>query len=233
MTRPLDDWYRTPPECTRALLSVEGFPGGAWDPFAGDGMMSAVLAERLSDVVASTLYEPPTPMLYPVQTGVDFLKVLSPPRPNTIGNCPYGKLYGRIDRRAAEKIVRHAINLQEVDGPEAGKVALILDVRFLAGLRRRDGLWAQCPPARVWAFSDRVSMYPGTWEGHRDQGAQFFAWFIWERPFVRPGEHPVIRPVLDSRDFRDPADAERYGYEPVKSGRRKKNPATAMAEAAE
>jgi hypothetical protein len=185
-------------------------------------MMSAVLAEQLSDVVASTFYPPPTPFLFPVSTDMDFLALDRVIRPNIVGNCPYGKLYGKKDREAAEKIVRHAIRLLECRGPEAGKLALILDVRFLAGLSRRDCLWADFPPARVWAFSDRVSMYPGQWREDKEPGTQFFAWFIWERPFFRPGEHPVVRPVLDSREFRDPADLERYGFRPARGRRRER-----------
>lgn len=227
--RPIDDWYRTPPECTRALLSVESFPGGVHDPFAGDGMMSAVLAEQLGDVVASTLYQPPTPMLYPVQIGADFFELPRLMRPHAVGNCPYGKLDGKVDRRAAEKVIARAIELQEERGPEAGKIVLILDVRFLAGMGRRDSLWAKYPPARVWAFSDRVTMYPGAWEDDREPGTQFFGWFTWERPFLRPGEHPIVRTVLDSRAFRHTADWERYGYKPAKSTRRRRADAVTMA----
>lgn len=230
--RPTDDHYGTPPECTRGLLSVEAFAGGAHDPFAGDGLMSAVLAEQLRDVVATTLYPPLTRLLFPVKTGVDFLELDQLQRPNLVGNCPYGKLHGKADRRAAEKIIRHAIALQEDQGAEAGKIALILDIRFLAGVARRDGLWAKHPPARVWAFSDRVTMYPGPWQKAKEPGTQFFGWFIWERPFLRPGEYPVIRPALDSRAFRDPADLARYGYRPAKSQNRRRK-AAAMADAAE
>lgn len=216
-TRPKDDWYRTPPEVTRALLSVESFPGGIHDPFAGDGMMSAVLAEQISEVVASTITKAPSPALYEVECGVDVFWLDDPWKPHIVGNPPYGKLGGKVDRLAAEKVVRHCIDMLISQGPEYGKLALILDLRFLAGLRRRNELWSTYPPSRIWAFSDRVTMYPGTWEEHREPGTQWFGWFVWEYPFTRPGEHPIVRPVLDSRDFRNPADKERYNYQPVKS----------------
>lgn len=38
--RSRDDFYPTPPEMTRALLSVELFYGAIWEPACGDGAMS-------------------------------------------------------------------------------------------------------------------------------------------------------------------------------------------------
>jgi len=43
--RPPTDHYPTPPEMVRALLSVESFSGGIWEPCAGSGDMAAVLRE--------------------------------------------------------------------------------------------------------------------------------------------------------------------------------------------
>ncbi len=44
--RHKDDFYATPPEATRALLSVETFKGLIWEPACGDGAISRVLQER-------------------------------------------------------------------------------------------------------------------------------------------------------------------------------------------
>jgi len=37
------EFYPTPPEATRALLSVECFEGDIWEPACGDGAISKVL----------------------------------------------------------------------------------------------------------------------------------------------------------------------------------------------
>lgn len=37
------EFYPTPPEATRALLSVESFDGAIWEPACGDGAISEVL----------------------------------------------------------------------------------------------------------------------------------------------------------------------------------------------
>lgn len=37
------EFYPTPPEATRALLSVEEFDGDIWEPACGDGAISEVL----------------------------------------------------------------------------------------------------------------------------------------------------------------------------------------------
>ena len=37
------DFFPTPPEVTRALLAVEQFVGGIWEPACGDGAMSIIL----------------------------------------------------------------------------------------------------------------------------------------------------------------------------------------------
>jgi len=39
------EFYPTPPEATRALLSVESFEGDIWEPACGDGAISKVLIE--------------------------------------------------------------------------------------------------------------------------------------------------------------------------------------------
>jgi hypothetical protein len=56
--RQRDDFYPTPPEGTRALLSVERFEGPIWEPACGDGAISRVshnVAPALSND-GSTVY---------------------------------------------------------------------------------------------------------------------------------------------------------------------------------
>jgi hypothetical protein len=43
--RAAHDFYPTPPEAVRALLSVESFEGSIWEPACGDGAISRTLVE--------------------------------------------------------------------------------------------------------------------------------------------------------------------------------------------
>ncbi len=82
--RPLDDFYITPPEATRALLAVENFGPRIWEPACGDGAMSEVLIAAGYDVVSSDLgdygYGDP---------GVDFLTAPIPPEATALSSCGF------------------------------------------------------------------------------------------------------------------------------------------------
>lgn len=41
-----NEFYPTPPEATRALLSVEHFDGDIWEPACGDGRIAKVLEDH-------------------------------------------------------------------------------------------------------------------------------------------------------------------------------------------
>jgi len=51
------DFYPTPPEAVRALLSVETFTGSVWEPACGDGAISKVLIEAGFEVVSTDLID--------------------------------------------------------------------------------------------------------------------------------------------------------------------------------
>ena len=52
-----DDFYATPPEAVRALLSVENFSGTLWEPACGDGAIVNVLREAGHTVYATDLVD--------------------------------------------------------------------------------------------------------------------------------------------------------------------------------
>lgn len=182
--------YPTPPEATRALLSVERFPGGIWEPCAGTGDMAAVLREAGYTVRATTIeaakYDPKRPK-FRVQGERDFLAEAETSHPNIVTNPPYNR---------AEEILRHALSL----GP--AKVALFLNLKFLGAECRVRGLWREFPPARVWVVGNRVSMFPADWEGERNSTTETHAWFVWELP--QRIAAPAIGWVM-AKDFADHA----------------------------
>src|SRR5882672_437547 len=55
VTRADHDFYPTPPEAVRALLSVEQFDGTIWEPACGDGAISRELQAHGHSVVATDL----------------------------------------------------------------------------------------------------------------------------------------------------------------------------------
>lgn len=79
------EFYPTPPEATRALLSVEQFDGSIWEPACGDGAISKVLIEAGYKVVSTDLIERGY-----AKGGYDFLKSSTPLAKNIVTNPPYG-----------------------------------------------------------------------------------------------------------------------------------------------
>ncbi|SFL43618.1 hypothetical protein SAMN04488036_11513 [Shimia haliotis] len=79
------EFYPTPPEAVRALLSVERFDGSIWEPACGDGAISKVLIEAGYQVVSTDLIDRGYG-----QGGLNFLKSTKPLAKNIITNPPYG-----------------------------------------------------------------------------------------------------------------------------------------------
>lgn len=185
--RPSDDHYPTPPEATRALLGVESFGGGIWEPCAGSGEMAAVLRESGYTVCATTIgqgrHDRDAPK-HRVLGGLDFFQSKDLAHPNIITNPPY---------RDAEKIISHALAFSPV------KAAFLLNIKFLGSEGRMRGLFAERPPVRVWAFADRITMYPAGYDGPKQTTTETFAWFVWESPIRK--QAPSIGWIC-SKDFR-------------------------------
>lgn len=229
ITRPNDDHYRTPPECFRALLSVENFDGTIHECCAGDGIGAAALAETCGGVVASTIT--PVPNSYHPVHALDVLEMTAQVGQNIVTNPPYGYLHGRRRGKAgaATAILNHLIGLYGGDEGSGGKICLLMDLRYRLSESRTapGGILHDYPPARIHAFADRVTMYPATVGSDTclSTGVIPFGWFIWERPYHRPGAGTLLTTQLISRDFRKRDDRERFNL-PLVSGRK-------MREAAE
>ncbi|MCC2652787.1 MAG: hypothetical protein K0Q60_2950 [Microvirga sp.] len=160
--RERDDFYETPPDAVIDLISAETFHGPIWEPACGRGAISKVLEANGYEVVSTDL----------VARGygrspIDFLLEQAPMAPNVITNPPF---------KLAEEFVRHARRICP------GKIALLLKLAFLEGLKRAD-LFRSDPPARVWVFSRRIACTSPVITSRRDGiggGMLAFAWFVWE-----------------------------------------------------
>lgn len=166
-----NEFYPTPPEATRALLSVEIFDGDIWEPACGDGRIAKVLREHGHAVIATDLHA------YGVgASGVDFLRQSQSRAKHIVSNPPYG-------RGLADRFVQRALALTRHTG---GKVAMLLNMASLCH-PRRTAEWRRTPPARLYAIDDivcwpedRYGPAPDYFRKHR------YVWAVWTPDHTGP-----------------------------------------------
>jgi hypothetical protein len=163
--RERHDFYPTPPEGVEPLLRVEKFAGPIWEPACGDGAISRVLERHGYEVVSTDLIDRGygTP-------GTDYFQQARALCPNIITNPPFN---------VATRWIDHTVGLG------ADKVALLLRVACLAGSRRRK-IYDWQPPARVWVFSKRLTIWRNGIKTSKAGGVSDFAWFVWDRSYSGP-----------------------------------------------
>jgi hypothetical protein len=178
-----NEYYPTPPEATRALLSVEQFEGSIWEPACGEGAIASVLTDAGHNVVATDLVE------YGYGIGkTDFLKELRPRAKHIVTNPPYGS-------GLADAFITKSLEFARQTG---GTVAMLLNLASLAH-RTRTTWWREHPPARLYAIDDIVC-----WPAHRYGPApQHFTkhryfWAVWKPDHKGPSAFWW----LSSADFR-------------------------------
>lgn len=157
--RDPDDWYVTPPHATESLLRVERFYGHIWEPACGDGAMSEVLKTTGLAVISTDI----------VDRGygtapVDFLAFTESKAPNIVTNPPY---------KLATEFAWRAVELAKL------KVALLVRLQFLESQERRK-LFEYYPPARVWVFSKRLTMWRRGIATSKSGGTNAFCWVVWD-----------------------------------------------------
>lgn len=163
-----NEFYPTPPEAVRALMSVEDFNGSVWEPACGDGGIAKVLADEYGHKVAATDL-----MDYGFgQAGIDFLEEREPRAKHIVTNPPYG--FGLGDAFAVR-----ALWLTKQTG---GKVAFLLNLTSLCHCRRTRW-WRENRPARIWAV-DNIVCWPHERHGYGPPPRYFskhrYCWVVWE-----------------------------------------------------
>ena len=159
-----NEFYPTPPEAVRALLSVETFDGPIWEPACGEGAIAKELTAAGYSVVSTDRYA------YGFgQAGIDFLAEQTPRARHIVTNPPYG-------RGLADAFLLKALTLTRQTG---GKVALLLNLASLCHPRRTP-LWRRMPPARIYAIDGivcwpehRYGPAPEAFRQHR------YCWAVW------------------------------------------------------
>lgn len=173
------DWYVEPPRVTSQLLTVERFAGTVWDPACGGGNIVTVLRNARIDAYGTDIVDRTSGAAW-FQGTVDFLDGdLSwlPPVQSIITNPPFYRGAG------AEAFIRKAVSIA------SQKVAAFVDVRFLAGSARAEGLFRDLPPHRVWLVTPRASCPPGAYlagGGKAGNGSSDWCWMVWDNtaPFT-------------------------------------------------
>ncbi len=138
------EFYPTPPEATRALLSVENFDGDIWEPACGNGDMSRELEAAGYSVVSTDLIQRDFG-----KGGVNFLKTDKPLAKNIITNPPYGK------HGLADAFVRKALLYTR---ETRGSVAMLFNLRSLCH-PDRTAKFTKTPPAAIYAL-DELTCWP-------------------------------------------------------------------------
>lgn len=179
------EFYPTPPEATRALLSVESFDGRIWEPACGLGHISKVLEGSGYDVVSTDLIERGFGL-----GGVDFLQEAKPRAKHIVTNPPYGRGLG-------DAFVRKALALTSETG---GSVAMLLNLASLCHPTRHD-LWVQNPPAVIYALDELVCWPEGRPELARSTTATHrYCWVVWKAGNATTTQFAWLRVA----NFRDP-----------------------------
>ena len=165
------NFYPTPPEATRALLSVESFDGVIWEPACGQGHIARVLEASGHQVLATDLNDWSFGA-----NGVDFLndrhaaatRSAAPTIKHIVSNPPYGS-------GLADAFVVRAL---AITAKTQGKVAMLLNLASLAH-RTRTPVWKARPPARVYVI-DSVVCWP---DPNRPPPKHFtqhrYCWCVW------------------------------------------------------
>lgn len=159
------DFYPTPAWGTEALLKYEQFWGPIWEPACGDGAMSEVLKAYGYTVNSTNIINRGYGEAFFDFLESDCVPAITNGFSNIVTNPPFN---------IANDFVLHSIKLIE-----RGKVCMLLRTAFLESVKRYETIFKDNPPARVYVFSQRLSMYPA---GHpvKGGGTTSYSWFVWD-----------------------------------------------------
>ena len=172
------EFYPTPPEATRALLSAERFDGSIWEPACGTGWISRELIAIGYEVVSTDLVD------YGYgEAGRDFLAERAPRAKHIVTNPPYG-------RGLADAFVKHALQLTAETG---GTVAMLVNLLSLCHPSRHDFYVAR-PPAVIYALDECICWpYGDPAQATTRIAKQRYCWLVWKHRHHGPTEFRWLR----------------------------------------
>lgn len=161
------DYYATDPIALEKLLDMETFSENVWECACGEGHLSKVLEKHGYNVFSTDLINRGFG-----QGGIDFLESDMAFDGDIITNPPY---------KYAIEFVEHAIETV-TDGH---KVVMLLRLQFLEGKSRRE-LFDRYPPKVLYISTGRINCCKNgnfSKEQRKNNSAQAYAWFIWEKQY--------------------------------------------------
>lgn len=156
------EFYSTPPEGTRALLSVERLDAPIWEPACGNGAIARVLSRAGYQVTATDLIDRGYG-----QGGINYLAETASRAKHIVTNPPYG---GGI----ADHFFRKSWGFVQ---DTRGTIAFLLDLASLAHPKRH-GLFIAHPPANVYILDELICQPAG--RPRLVEANMRFAWVLWK-----------------------------------------------------
>jgi len=166
--RQNEDFYATDPKAAKLLLELEMFAYDIWECACGEGHLSKVLESAGHNVKS-------TDLVYRGfgDGGIDFLD---------IGNKEWnGEIITNPPYKYAQEFIEKALRII----PEGNKVAMLLRLQFLEGIKRKK-LFLSEPPKTVYVSSSRILCAKNAeFEKMASSGgsAIAYAWYVWQKGF--------------------------------------------------
>lgn len=162
--RPMNEFYATPPEATRAFLAAEQFNGTIWEPACGQGHIDKELIANGYETIATDLID------HGYGDGQeDFLKSNAPRAKHIITNPPYG-------RGLADAFIRKSLCHITVTG---GKSAMLINLSSLCHPSRHSS-FIKRPPVRIYALDECICFPNGIAKRASAHALQRYCWAVWE-----------------------------------------------------
>jgi len=191
------DWYVEPTKATHQLLTRERFMGPVWDPACGGGNIVNTLIERGHQAYGTDITRRVDSTVGWFHGERDFLQMINPVAGNIVCNPPFFRAKG------AEAFIRKAHALAW------GKIAMFVDIRFLAGSVRAENLFQELPPTRVWIVTPRVSCPPGKYlldGGKAGNGSSDWCWIVWDKTAPAPTSPAMGWLTAADADWQSPSE---------------------------
>ena len=188
VSRADHDFYPTPPEAVRALLTVENFDGPIWEPACGDGAISKELEAHGHEVHSTDLIdrgygEADHDFLNPITA--TRVMIENPGIRNVVTNPPYSYQPG-----IGDKFVGQALRITRAQG---GKVAMLLNISSLAHPNRTPK-WRNDPPKAIHILDDLTCWPYGERRlANNSIGKQRYCWIVWDHTHAGPTEVTWLR----------------------------------------
>lgn len=165
--RPADDFYKTPAWATAALISRIVPSRVIWEPACGDGAICEVVKLLWPNTIVQATNL--TDRGYG-ETGKDFLTIDA----GYIVKTP-GMIITNPPSSLREAFVLRALYF-------GFRAAFFMTTKFLEGRTRYHTIFRCRPPAVVYQFSGRVTIYQGEIPEDEQPGqkTEAYAWFLWD-----------------------------------------------------